>query len=40
MECLKQRTVLIIDDIEIEDIPYELRFYIYFSKNIVIKVKK
>ena len=40
MECLKQTTLLVIDHIEVKDIPYELRFYIYFSKKYRNKSKK
>lgn len=33
INCLKRRTVLETDDIVIENIPYELRFYAYFTKE-------
>lgn len=32
MECLKKRTVLTIDNSLEDKVPYELRFYAYFSK--------
>lgn len=33
MECLKRRTLLTENDDNIIEIPYELRFYVYFSKR-------
>ena len=33
MECLKRRTLIVINNPDIADIPYELRFYAYFSKK-------
>lgn len=33
MSCLKQRTILVVEDMLEENIPYELRFYAYFSKR-------
>ena len=33
MSCLKQRTILSIDDVFEERVPAELRFYVYFSKK-------
>lgn len=33
MFCLKQRTLLVVKDAFEENIPYELRFYAYFSKK-------
>ena len=33
LSCLKQRTLLKIEDIDEDSIPYELRFYAYFSKK-------
>lgn len=33
MLCLKRRTLLTIEDIFEEKVPYELRFYAYFSKK-------
>jgi len=40
MECLKARTLLSIDHKLEEDVPYELRFYAYFSKRIKMNYKK
>lgn len=33
MECLKKRTLLLIENKLEENVPYELRFYAYFSKK-------
>lgn len=33
LQCLKQRTVLTIDNTLKESVPYELRFYAYFTKK-------
>lgn len=33
MICLKQRTLLVVKDMFEDNIPYELRFYAYFSKK-------
>lgn len=33
MSCLKQRTILSMDDVFEERVPDELRFYVYFSKK-------
>lgn len=33
MLCLKQRTLLVVKDMFEDNIPYELRFYAYFSKK-------
>ena len=34
MKCLKARTILLVEDKLEEKVPYELRFYAYFSKKI------
>ena len=34
MNCLKARTLLMIENKLEETVPYELRFYAYFSKKI------
>lgn len=33
MSCLKQRTVLVVNNLFEDNVPYELRFYAYFSKK-------
>ena len=33
LECLKKRMQLVVEDVFEETIPYELRFYTYFSKE-------
>lgn len=33
MKCLKARTLMLIENKLEEKVPYELRFYAYFSKN-------
>ena len=33
MDCLKRRTLLVIDNKLEQSVPYELRFYAYFSKK-------
>jgi len=34
MKCLKARTLMLIENKLEEKVPYELRFYAYFSKKI------
>ena len=33
LQCLKQRMRLVVEDAFVENTPYELRFYAYFSKE-------
>ena len=34
MQCLKTRTVMLVENNLEEKVPYELRYYAYFSKKV------
>lgn len=40
MKCLKERTLLSVDDVFEERVPSELSFYVYFSKKNRLKYNK